>query len=42
MAVLTPKSGILSFSHTPIKNEAIKLKRDKVRNLNKKIPKFIQ
>ena len=29
MAVLTPKLGIFSLSHTPIKNEAIKLKRDR-------------
>ena len=34
MAVVTPKSGILSLFHTPIKNKAMKLKRDKVRNLN--------
>ena len=34
MAVVTPKSGILSLFQTPIKNKAMKLKRDKVRNLN--------
>ena len=42
MAMLTPKLGITLLLLTPIKNKAIKLKRDKVRNLNQKILKFIQ
>ena len=35
--MLTPKSSILLLFHTPIKNEEIKLKRNKVKNVNQKL-----